>query len=109
MNRLFFSLLLLAGVGCTSVQPVGPMAHLMKTKAEPAGPAGPAATPPDPITMQPQRPVPPAILIVPEEVTPDNASSATRKLLDEYEHDRKTIPQTSTAEVSIIKGGVKQN
>ena len=108
MKRVLACLLFLGASGCLNVQPVGPMAHLMKSKAPTPG-RGEPATSPDPVTVAASRPVPPAILIVPEEVTTENASSATRKLLDEYDHDRKTVPPTSTAEVSIIKGGLKDN
>jgi hypothetical protein len=70
--------------------------------------ADPEAGTPDAVTVGATRPVPPAILIVPEEVTPENASSATRKLMDEYDYDRKTIPPNSTGEISVIRGGVRQ-
>ena len=110
MKHLLFGLMLLSGVGCMNIQPIGPLAQKMgrPPSGAPLGP-GDEAPAPEVVTVTAPRPVPPALLITPGEVTPDNASSVTRKLMDEYEYDRKTIPPPSkTAEVSVYKGGVKQ-
>ena len=103
MRTLFLGALLLGGLGCTNLHPIGPLAR------------GKSHAPtlekdaPEPVTIAAPKPVPPAMLIVPGEVTSDNSSSATQKLANEFEYDWKTIPPPSkTAEVSRYKGGVKQ-
>ena len=108
MSKLFLGLVLVGGVGCLNVQPIGPLAK--------HGSARPAANenrdkdvPPEPVVVPAPRPVPPAMLIVPGEVTADNAAAAAQKLGNEFEYDWKTLPPPpKTAEISRIKGGVKQ-
>lgn len=108
MKRTLFCLVLLGNVGCMNVQPIGPFAKMMKPVG--AAPDSSELKPieSDPVTVAAPRPVPPTILITPGEVTPENASTATRKLMDEYEYDRKTLTPPRTAEISVYKGGVKQ-
>jgi hypothetical protein len=107
MRHILLGLVFMVGTGCMNVQPIGPLA---KMGGAPGGRPIPGVTDgPEPATVQASRPVPPALLITPGEVTPENASIATRKLMDEYDYDRKNLPAPSkTAEVSVYKGGVKQ-
>ena len=107
MRRLLIGLALLGGIGCTNVQPIGPLAKRMGPRPAEAKDKD---VPPEPVTVAAPRPVPPAMLIVPGEVTPDNATAAAQKLGNEFEYDWKTLPPApKTAEVSRYKGGVKQN
>lgn len=111
MRSLLFGLTLLSGVGCMQVQPVGPFAKWMAKPKEPTplpeSVKGAAADEPA-VAVAPRRPAPPAMLIVPDDVTPDNPTAAVDKLMNELEADQKTSLPTKTAEISIIKGGVKQ-
>ena len=100
MKTLIFGIALVTGVGCMNIQPVGPMAKMMPPKPK-------AADPSEPQVVTPPKPVPPASLIQPSDVTDDNPHAAAQKLMSELEADRKTMPATKTAEVSRIKGGVK--
>ena len=98
MKTLLLASFLIAGVGCTHMQPIGPLA---RGKGKP-----PAANldkdVPDPVTISAPMPVPPALLIESGEVTADNASAAAQKLANEYDYDWKTLRQPKPA-----KGGVK--
>ena len=100
MKKLLFGMVLLGGVGCMNIQPVGPMAKMMPPKPK-------AADPSEPQMVMPPKPVPPASLIQPSDVTNDNPHVAAQRLMSEFEADRKTMNATKTAEVSRIKGGVK--
>jgi hypothetical protein len=106
VKTTLLGLTLAAAVGCVQMQPVGPLAKVTGT---PKGPT-PAADPADePVTVPAPRPTAPAMFIVPAEVSADNPTAAAQKLLAEFESDRKTTPPPPrTAEVSVIKGGVKQ-
>ena len=106
MKSFFVALLLLGSLGCMNLQPIGPLA---RGKGLP--PKGSLdADSPEPATTPAPKPVPPAMLIVPGEVSSDNASSAIQKLDNEFEYDWKTLPSPSkTVEISRYKGGVKQN
>lgn len=107
MRKLLLGMMLLAGVGCTNVRPIGPLANRM---GKPQAAANKDADPPDPVTVPAPRPTPPAALIEPGEVTADNAAAAAQKLTNEFEYDWKTLPPPpKTAEISHIKNGVKQN
>lgn len=102
MRTLLLALPLIAGLGCTNMQPIGP---LSKSKAPVAAPDADIPPPPESTV---RKPVPPAMLIVPGEVNSDNASAAAQKLANEFEYDWKTLPPPpKTAEVSRIKNGVK--
>lgn len=105
MRTLLFGLVLLTGVGC-NVTPVGPLA---KWRGAPKGAPLPGKDdPPDPVTVQAPRPVPPAKLIDPEEVTAANAAAAKLTLQKEIDADNRTMPAApKTAEVSRYKDGVK--
>jgi hypothetical protein len=100
MKSLLVGVVLLSGVGCMNITPLGPMAKVMPAKPKPADPSEPQIVPAP-------KPVPPASLIQPSDVTDDNPNAAVQKLLSELEADRKTMPANKTAEVSRIKGGVK--
>ena len=103
MKTLLFGMVLVGGVGCMNIQPVGPMAKMMgPPKAKPA-----AVDPGEPQVVVPPKPVPPASLIQPSDVTNDNPHAAAQRLMSEFEADRKTMSANKTAEVSRIKGGVK--
>ena len=98
MRSLLLGMFLLAGLGCTQLQPIGPLSH---GKGKPP-PANLDKDAPDPVTVSAPKPVPPALLIVPGEVSSDNASAAAQKLANEYEYDWKSLPQPKP-----VKGGVK--
>jgi len=102
MRTLLLALPLIAGLGCTNMQPVG-----LLSKSKPAAKVDPDIPPP-PSESTVRKPVPPAMLIVPGEVNSDNASAAAQKLANEFEYDWKTLPPPpKTAEVSRFKNGVK--
>lgn len=105
MNKLYIGLVLLAGIGCTNIQPAGPLAKI--TGAPKTGPAGGplAKDPPAPAAVQSQRPPRPAEMITPGEVSADNATAAAQRLMSELEMDGKAIPNVSHR--SVYKGGVK--
>jgi hypothetical protein len=109
MKQLLFGLVLLGGLGCTGVQPVGPLAKSFDhgaPKAEPGDPADKDSKAEPPLASSAPRLVPPARLIEPDDVTADTASVAAQKLLNEYEADRRTMPAPPrTAEVSVYKKG----
>jgi hypothetical protein len=104
--RLFLAgLLLFAGFGCTGLQPIGPLApkRPVSNKAK-----APENDPDDPVTIPAPKPVPPAILIQPEDVNADNARDAAQKLAEEFDRDRESMPSVPrTAEISRIHGGVR--
>jgi hypothetical protein len=100
MKHCLFAFTLLAGVGCMNMQPVGPMTKVLPPKPRPSDPTEPQVVPAP-------KPVPPAALIQPSDVTDDNAEAVTRKLMNELEADRKTMGNGKTAEISRIQGGVK--
>jgi hypothetical protein len=106
MRKLLLGLMLLAGVGCTNVQPIGPLAKRM---GKPPA-ANKDADPPEPVTVPAPRPAPPAALIEPDEVTADSAAASVQKLTNELDYDAKTLPPPpKTADISRNMGGVKHN
>ena len=106
MKTLVVGVLLIGGFGCTNLHPIGPLSR--GKGLPPTGALEKDA--PEPAMVAAPKPVPPAMLIVPGEVTSDNASAAAQKLANEFEYDWKTLsPPSKTAEVSHYKGGVKQN
>lgn len=105
--KLAIALLLAGSLGCVNVQPVGPMVKvfgekpLFSTKKTTSVPGG-EVLPPAP------KPIPPAELVHPDDVTREDPQSVTRKLQTEFEADRKTMPTPPrTAEISIYKNGQK--
>ena len=65
--------------------------------------------PPEPVTVPAVKPTPPLNTTGPEDVTADNPYLGDREAQQELEADGQTIPPAPvTAEVSRIKGGVKQ-
>jgi len=109
MTRILFGTALAAaigciGIGCTGIQPVGPMAKVFDTNEKSKD-----ATPTQPVTIPAPKPTPPLSIVTPDEVDRDPYVAA-QKLTTEFEADRKSMPSApQTAEVSVYKGGVKQN
>lgn len=110
MTRLLLALALGVLVGCTGIHPVGPLAGAgLGPKAGKKGDKG-KDEPPEPVTVPAPKPTPPLNTTGPEDVTPENPSLAIRKLQQELEADKKTVPAASkTVEVSRYKNGVKQD
>jgi hypothetical protein len=108
MRTLLAGLLLLGGLGCTNVQPIGPMAKWQQKKGHlPAAGKADRDAAPEPVTVAAQRPTPPAVLITPGEVTADSSAADVQKLKNELEYDQKTaLPPSKTVEVSRVKGGI---
>jgi hypothetical protein len=111
MKRLLLTTTLLAAsIGCVNVQPVGPMVKVFGDKPILALPSKSTKKPGEadaPLPPAPP-PTPPAELIFPENVKPENPQDAAKKLQHEFETDRKTMPTPSrTAEISIYKNGEK--
>ena len=104
MKTFLFGLVLIGGVsGCLNVQPVGPLAKIT------GAPKGKPLTKDDleqaTATATAPRPVPPAMLTTPGDVTAESADEVVRKLMHELQTDGK-----STANVPLVseyKGGVK--
>jgi hypothetical protein len=104
MSRLIPALLLAAGLGCTSIQPAGPLAG--RLGVPPAGKDFDDLPPP--VKVPTPKPTPPANLVDPAEVASGDPYAAAKKLMAEYEADRKTMPKAPvTAEVSHIPGRLK--
>lgn len=101
-------LLMVAVIGCSGIQPVGPLAkNGGSSSANPKLNAD--GTPPDPVIIPSPTPTPPKCLVRPEEVNADNAAQIQQQLKAELEADRKTMPSVPvTAEVSEYKGSLKQ-
>ncbi|HET6576104.1 MAG TPA: hypothetical protein VFG68_21055 [Fimbriiglobus sp.] len=110
MTRLALGLLvLLPGLGCVHLQPVGPFAGDM-AGAAPTNPtpgvtvATPSGETPRPIVQPAPAPAPPALLVTPGEVTEANHAEAARRLMEELEADRRSMDaMPRPAEISIIK------
>lgn len=94
----------LGGVGCLHVTPVGPMAKMLGSDPKPA--TVPGAKPSvDPVTVPAPKPVPPALLVTPGEVSDQNPQDATKKLREELEQDRRSMEaMPRPSEVSVLKG-----
>lgn len=105
MTRLLFGFILAAAIGCTGIQPVGPLANHKSggdAKTDPASPQ-------EPITIPATAPTPPKCIVHPEDVTEDNVETVRKQLLAEFDADLKSMPSVPvTAEVSEYKSGVKQ-
>jgi hypothetical protein len=114
MTRLLLALALGAmAVGCTGIHPVGPMAKMMgpgpgkgapgKAKGKDKDEAA------DPITIPAVRPTPPLNTMGPEDVSPDDPHASLHRLQQELEAEgQRTQAAPVTAEISRIKGGVRQ-
>jgi hypothetical protein len=106
MIRSLFGVALLVAIGCTEIQPVGPLAKKSGPLSGDAK-ADKDLGPPDPVTIPAPKPVPPVCLVRPEDVTADNVESAKQQLLAEFDADRKSMRTAPvTAEVSQYKDGV---
>jgi hypothetical protein len=105
MSRFALGLLvLLPGLGCVHLQPVGPFAGQYAGPA-PASPAAGIPTPvPKPIVRPAPAPAPPALLVTPGEVTEANHADAARRLMEELEADRRSMEaMPRPAEISVIR------
>src|SRR5204862_41548 len=103
MSRLLLIAVILSGAGCLHVQPVGPMAKMLGSDEKKSNLGGKPID--EPVTIPAPRPVPPAMLVTPGEVTDQNPQHATKKLMEELEQDRRSmeaLPRPS--EVSVVKG-----
>jgi hypothetical protein len=100
MIRFFFGVALMVAIGCTGIQPVGPLA---KKGASPGGDSKSEAdaAAPDPVVIPAPKPTPPMCLIRPMDVTAENAEWSKQQLLAELEADRKSMrAMPVTVEVS---------
>ena len=87
MNRtILLAAFLLFCFGCTTIQPVGPMAKMFPPSEKKTDDVTP-----EPIVTQAPRPVPPAMLVTPGEVTEGNYQQAVEKLKQEMEQDRRSM------------------
>ncbi len=108
MTRLILGLLLVVGIGCTSIRPVGPLAGMGGGPGA-KGKDGKDKDDSEPVTIPTPKPTPPMNLVDPGDVSSDPYGSQ-QKLMSELEGDRKTISTApTTVEVSRYKNGVKQN
>jgi hypothetical protein len=102
MKTFLIGLLLIGGAsGCLNVQPVGPLSKITGTpKSKPL-----TKDDLEQVSASAPRPVPPAMLVTPGDVSAENADEIVRKSKLELQTDGK-----STANVSLVseyKGGVK--
>lgn len=105
MTRLLFGLALMVAIGCTGIQPVGPLAKKGSSSGD--SKSDKDAGPPDPVVIPAPTPNPPKCLVHPEDVTEENVEFIRQQLLAEFEADRKTMPSVPvTVEVSEYKNGV---
>jgi hypothetical protein len=104
VRTLLFGLVLAAGAGCTSVQPVGPLAKYLGGKKPETKAAVPGMETP-PAASTAARPTPPAVLITPGEVSADNPAAAAQQLTRELEYDQKTMQKGPI--ISAYKNGEK--
>ena len=99
-RTILFAAVLMTGIGCAHIQPVGPMAKMFPPKEKKDD-----ALAMEPIVTQAPRPVPPAMLVTPGEVTEGNYQQAIDKLKQEMEQDRRSLESMPrTSEVSVIPG-----
>ncbi|MFO0935432.1 MAG: hypothetical protein U0798_02820 [Gemmataceae bacterium] len=101
MNRIIaLASIAMLGIGCTTVTPVGPMAKMFPPKEK----KGVQETV-EPIVQQAQKPVPPALLVTPGEVTESNYQQAIEKLKQEMEQDRRSLEaMPNVSEISTLSG-----
>ena len=74
MTRLIYGLALAAAIGCTGIQPVGPMAGKKGMTPDPK------AEPPDPVTIPAPTPPPPKCIVHADDVTAENADTIKKQL-----------------------------
>jgi hypothetical protein len=104
MKRIMLIGVVGLSLGCVHIQPVGPFADGMTSKAK----TPPEAEVPEPEVRSAPKPTPPALYVTPGEVTPANAADAVKRLQQEMEIDRRAMEaMPKYSEVSVIKGGVK--
>jgi hypothetical protein len=109
MTRLLFGAVLSMAIGCTSIQPVGPLAGKGGSSSKGDPKADKDAPPPDPVVIPAPKPTPPMCLVHPQDVTPDNVDFIQKQVSAELEADTKSMRQVpAPAEVSKYKDGVKQ-
>jgi hypothetical protein len=90
-----------SGLGCMTFRPVGPM----KTVFPPVAEKDEASA--EPVLTRAPRPVPPALLVTPGEVTEGNYRQAVEKLKQELEQDRRSLESMpKPADVSVVKGRI---
>ncbi len=107
MTRLLFGAALMVAIGCTGIQPVGPLANKNGSSGKSDSKSDKAVLPPDPVVIPAPNPTPPMCLIRAEDVTLENAGDSIKQLTAEIEADRKSMRNMPvTAEVT--KDGVKQ-
>jgi hypothetical protein len=85
--------------GCMTITPLGPMKKVFPT------PDVSDTVAPEPIIQKAPRPLPPAMLVTPGEVTETNFQQVIEKLKQELEQDRRgmdAMPKTS--EISVMRG-----
>ncbi|MGL4419864.1 MAG: hypothetical protein ACRCZF_04285 [Gemmataceae bacterium] len=79
-------------MGCTHIQPVGPLADSLGLPTKPTkGPGKPSEPDPEPIVQQAPRPSLPAVFVTPGEVTGLNAEDAAKRLQQELDTDRRAM------------------
>ena len=106
MIRFLFGVALIAAIGCTGIQPVGPFAKKGGSSSGDSK-SDKDAPPPDPVVIPAPKPTPPMCLVKPEDVTAENADYIRQQLSAEIEADRKSQRSMPvTAEVSQYKDGV---
>ena len=94
MKTFLFGLVLITSAsGCLNVQPTGPLAKI--TGAPKGKPL--AKDDLDTTTATAPRPVPPAMLVTPGDVTAESADEVVRKSLHELQTDGKTVVAPSHA------------
>lgn len=103
MRTIGLGLLLLSGVGCLHLEPIGPLAggkapRAAKRPAVSDGHSMPVLPPAPP-------PIPPASLVTPGDVSETNAQEVIRRFEAELDADRKTMEKTPRySEVSVVRG-----
>jgi hypothetical protein len=104
VNRflLIAAVLTLSGAGCLHVQPVGLGAKMIGVDEKKSNLGGKPVD--EPVTVQAPKPVPPAMLVTPGEVTDQNPQHATKKLMEELDQDRRNMEaMPRPSDVSVLK------
>jgi YD repeat-containing protein len=106
VKPLLFGLLVLALIGCNSVKPVGILSKEPPPLAQQGKPLPTGTEQARPPTI---RPTPPTTTVTPEQVDPANPYIAAGRLTAEVDADSRSLNTAPvTAEVSRIRGGVRQ-
>jgi hypothetical protein len=108
MIRLLFGIILAtAMIGCTGIQPVGPLAKNGGSAGSANSKLDKDLSPPDPVMIPAPTPTPPKCLVRPEDVNSTNTDFIQQQLKAELEADGKTMPSVPvTAEISEYKNGI---